>query len=96
MIKISDIWGDIITMKIKSFYHEKFAEKLHPSHRLEKVISVRKNYHFNRLLDVGCGDGSFSALLKGFKNEVYGVDISEKARARALLNSDFNSFYSVS
>lgn len=52
---------------------------MHSGHRLEKVISILKNYHFNRLLDIGCGDGSFSVFLKGFTNEVYGVDISEKA-----------------
>jgi len=66
-------------MTKKDFYSEKFAKNFYHSHRLEKVISVLKNYHFNRLLDVGCGDGSFSVLLKSFTNEVYGVDISEKA-----------------
>jgi methionine biosynthesis protein MetW len=52
---------------------------LYSGKRLEKVVFTLKNYHFNRFLDVGCGDGSFSSLLKEFSDEVYGLDISENA-----------------
>jgi methionine biosynthesis protein MetW len=63
----------------KDFYSKKFAKDFHSRYRLKKVVSILKNYHFNRFLDVGCGDGSFSSLLKEFTDEVYGIDISENA-----------------
>jgi len=61
------------------FYSQKFAKGLILSDRLEKVLSVFRGHHFNRMLDIGCGDGSFSLLLKNFSDEVYGIDISEDA-----------------
>ena len=36
-----------------------------------------------RLLDVGCGDGTFAALVKNKYQEVYGVDLSAEAIRRA-------------
>ncbi len=48
--------------------------------RHRKVIRLFSNYKFDRILDVGCGDGNFSLLLKQAcgANEVYGIDIAEK------------------
>ena len=69
----------------KKKYAEKFVgltpksyEELSDRHR--KVLEILSRYRFERILDVGCGDGNFTALVGkacGAK-EVYGVDISEK------------------
>ena len=63
----------------KRFYSQKFGDVLHLSNRVKKALSVLKEHHFARLLDIGCGDGTFSALLKDFSDEVYGVDIAKTA-----------------
>lgn len=63
----------------QKFYSTKFAKKLGPCNRLKKVISIFQHYHFKCVLDIGCGDGSFGILLSNFSDEVYGVDIAEKA-----------------
>ena len=49
-------------------------------HRRKRVIKIFSNHKFNRILDIGCGDGKYSALLGKVCNatEVYGIDISEK------------------
>ncbi len=49
--------------------------------RLNKVLRIFANHNFHRILDIGCGDGNFSLLLKEASQaeEVYGVDISSKA-----------------
>ncbi len=56
----------------------KSYEELSDRHR--KVLEIFSHYRFERILDIGCGDGNFTALVGkacGAK-EVYGVDISEK------------------
>ncbi|MFZ5447589.1 MAG: class I SAM-dependent methyltransferase [Thermodesulfobacteriota bacterium] len=40
---------------------------------------ILNSYNFNTILDVGCGKGTFSHLLKKANNEVTGIDISETA-----------------
>jgi len=69
----------------KEFYLKKFAQKLHiKSERLKKIMAIFEGFdHFSRLLDIGCGDGSFSLLLQKFSDEVYGVDLVEEAVQRA-------------
>ena len=49
--------------------------------RLNKVLTIFGHYKFHRILDIGCGDGKFSLLLKqsAQAQEVYGVDISREA-----------------
>lgn len=37
------------------------------------------NYNFNCIVDIGCGKGSFTHLLKKKNNRVVGIDISETA-----------------
>lgn len=60
--------------------------------RHERVIEVfstyGQNYNFEKILDVGCGGGAFSLILKQELNarELYGIDISEE-RVR-LANSN--------
>jgi methionine biosynthesis protein MetW len=48
--------------------------------RYRKVLKIFSRYKFDRILDVGCGDGNFSVLLKEAckAKEVYGIEISEK------------------
>lgn len=52
-------------------------DKLGDRHR--KVLEVFSRYKFQRILDIGCGDGNFTVLIKKVcnANEVYGVEISE-------------------
>ncbi|HDH44390.1 MAG TPA: SAM-dependent methyltransferase [Thermococcus sp.] len=47
----------------------------------EKVLQILSNYKCDKLLDIGCGDGSFTILIGKTceAKEVYGVEISEKA-----------------
>ena len=48
--------------------------------RHKKVLKFFSKYRFSTILDVGCGDGNFSILLKEAcgAREVYGIEISEK------------------
>ncbi len=48
--------------------------------RLKIVLEVFSRYEFERILDVGCGNGNFTVLIgKACKaKEIYGLDISEK------------------
>ncbi len=61
-------------------------EELEDRHR--KVLDIFSKYKFERILDVGCGDGNFSKLIGeacGAK-EVYGIEISEKGVEMARRN----------
>lgn len=63
-------------------YDSWFQEDL--SH-LGKQISlmILNRYNFNSILDIGCGKGAFTHLLKKTNNRVVGVDISEAAILKA-------------
>ncbi|MEK7082328.1 MAG: class I SAM-dependent methyltransferase [Patescibacteria group bacterium] len=52
---------------------------------LKYVIStaVLGQYNFDRVLDIGCGKGAFTHLLKKKNNSVLGVDISKTAIRKA-------------
>jgi ubiquinone/menaquinone biosynthesis C-methylase UbiE len=56
--------------------------------RYRKVLEVFSKYEFERILDVGCGDGNFSMLVgEACKTkEVYGIEISEKGVEMARKN----------
>ena len=56
--------------------------------RLKKVIKIFSGYTFDRILDVGCGDGCFARLLGEASKvkEVYGVEISSEAVELATEN----------
>jgi len=80
-------------MKSKKKYAEKFVgitpkdyEELED--RQKKVIDIFSHREFERILDVGCGDGNFSVLLKEAckAKEVYGIEISEKGAEMARKN----------
>lgn len=72
-------------MKKADWYREGYSRMLGKkeelSDRLNKVLTIFGHYKFHRILDIGCGDGKFSLLLKqrAQAQEVYGVDISKEA-----------------
>ena len=73
--------------EMEEFYKQRYGKPLSVMHdpRLKKVINVFKNYNLEVILDVGCGDGSFSIPLKeaGHASEVYGVELSDEGIAKA-------------
>jgi SAM-dependent methyltransferase len=46
-------------------------------------LALLADYNFDRVLDVGCGKGAFTHLLKKANNSVVAVDVSETALATA-------------
>ena len=46
-------------------------------------LAILERYNFNRILDIGCGKGTFTNLLKRENNYVMGFDISETAISKA-------------
>lgn len=46
-------------------------------------LAILGRYNFGRVLDIGCGKGSFTHLLKKQNNYVRGLDISETAIQKA-------------
>ena len=53
--------------------------------KLDKQLSmtILGMCNFDRILDIGCGKGSFTSLLKKTNNYVMGIDISETAITKA-------------
>lgn len=77
----------------KKKYTDRFAgitlkrhRELTDRHR--KVLELFSGYRFQRILDVGCGDGNFSILLKKSckEEEVFGIEISRKGVESARKN----------
>ncbi|GEM_PF-981635 len=69
----------------------------HDLRPLRKQIgyAILSPYEFGRILDVGCGKGSFTHLLKKENNYVLGIDSSETAIRKAqesFPDIDFRSF----
>lgn len=48
-------------------------------------IAILNRYNFNNVLDVGCGKGTFTQLLKKGNNRVTGIDVSETAIRKAAI-----------
>ena len=48
--------------------------------RIQKIVEIFTKYKFDRILDVGCGDGAISVLLSDASNaeSIYGIDIVEE------------------
>lgn len=53
--------------------------------RMRKVINLASRSRAKRVLDIGCGDGSYSILLKEVlgADEVYGIELVPEAAAQA-------------
>lgn len=51
------------------------------SRQLQRKIDldILENYNFNKIVDIGCGKGAFTHLLKKANNKVLGIDISQTA-----------------
>jgi len=56
--------------------------------RQRKALEIFSSYQFERILDVGCGDGNFTMMIaRACKaREVYGIEISEKGVEMARKN----------
>jgi len=56
----------------------KSTKTLH--NRYVSILKLFSNYKFTRILDVGCGDGSFSILLKeaSHAQELYGIELCKE------------------
>ncbi|NPE27390.1 class I SAM-dependent methyltransferase [Methanococcoides sp. SA1] len=46
-------------------------------------LTVLDRYNFDTILDIGCGKGAFTHLLKKQNNKVVGIDLSETALLKA-------------
>lgn len=42
-------------------------------------LAILENYNFQTVLDMGCGKGYFTQLLKKINNKVFGIDVSPTA-----------------
>jgi len=67
----------------KRFYSAGYYKELASEPRFGKIIEIAHKLEGkpDRLLDVGCGDGAFTVLLKeaAKAEEVFGIDIAEEA-----------------
>jgi methionine biosynthesis protein MetW len=73
----------------RTSYYSAYVQGLSESSadRIVKLLKVASTVHATRLLDIGCGDGSLSLLLKEATRakEVYGVEISPSAVKQATI-----------
>ncbi len=74
-------------MRQKEFYKNSYAQDqaFDSLPKFNKIISLIEKERPRVLLDLGCGDGAFVALIreKTKVSEVFGVDISEEAARKA-------------
>jgi methionine biosynthesis protein MetW len=56
------------------------------STRIKRVVEIFSKYKFDRILDIGCGDGTISMMLADVSNasSIYGIDIAEENVKSAL------------
>lgn len=80
----------LVVAKFEEMYQAEDVENYNSWHQedmrhLTKQLSLvlLNRYNFNNILDVGCGKGSFTHLLKKENNRVTGIDISKTAIRRA-------------
>ena len=59
-------------------------------------LCLLEEYNFNDILDIGCGKGAFTHLLKKSNNTVKGCDISETAIKKAKSKFPHISFFTAS
>ena len=77
----------------ENMYKQEFAENFDSWHQSDSrqlnrkiVLSMLEDYNFGNILDLGCGKGALTHLLKKNNNYVKGVDISETAVSIAKEN----------
>ena len=77
-------------MKKEKLYLERYGRGLPSEDRVVKLLQLASSLSAEKLLDIGCGDGSMSLALKkalGAK-EVFGIEISrqgaEEAREKGI------------
>ena len=53
--------------------------------RMRRIMALASKTRADKILDIGCGDGSYSILLKEIlrANEVYGIEIVPEVAAQA-------------
>lgn len=73
-------------MTPQKFYQQKYAQDQGECDRLNEVLKLAHQIDYEKLLDIGCGDGTFTKLLKKNKAIVYGVDIESVAVEKAKKN----------
>jgi methionine biosynthesis protein MetW len=84
-----------VRSRIEEWYKKQYRVGVHPSDldRVDKVVALFSRRKANRLLDIGCGDGSLTLLLKekvGAK-EAFGIEISSEGTEVAK-QKGINSF----
>jgi len=69
----------------EAFYAKDYYEGLAPEPRLKEVAKIFDKFDGARLLDIGCGDGTFTLLLRNSMGagEAFGVEIAREAVAAA-------------
>jgi len=60
------------------------------------ALCILEQYNFNKILDIGCGKGAFTYLLKKNNNVVKGCDLSETAIRKAKSKFPSISFFVAS
>lgn len=70
-------------MSSGDFYNKGYYAGLAPEPRFRKVLDIAAKLQGELMLDIGCGDGSFTVLLKEAlkAKEVTGIDIAHEAIA---------------
>lgn len=74
----------MIVMDMEQFYNNSWYDGKDKIEKRYPVILKMIGSH-NKVLDVGCGTGFLSLLMKNQDNDVYGIDISEVALRKAEL-----------
>ena len=71
---------------MKGFYESSGVHGYSQIPRLETAMTLLKNVKANRVLDLGCGDGTISCKIGSLVSaqEIHGADISKEAVRRAL------------
>jgi len=76
-----------ISRELKTMYDTQYSDKSEEWRKIgaigkvENIINVSKGFHFNRVIDIGAGDGNILQLLseKKFCNDFTAVEISDSA-----------------
>ncbi|MCD4678480.1 MAG: class I SAM-dependent methyltransferase [Desulfobacula sp.] len=69
-------------MKIEEYYRNNPIEIKVFEQWIYEVSNLIPDHNL-RILDVGCGEGTYSAILKKESNEVWGIELSEKSGTSA-------------